>query len=109
MARAAVPTELRLEIEEFVAREAELLDERQLHDWLALFADDARYAVYLREPPSPPSPGVQGLPSGGSVGRSSTPVPGVQGRSPGGGHLHSRSPGVQGRSPGGGVGVSPND
>jgi 3-phenylpropionate/cinnamic acid dioxygenase small subunit len=55
MARATVPVELRLEIADFLAREAELLDERQFTAWLALFADDARYAVRLREPPQPPA------------------------------------------------------
>lgn len=54
MARSTASTELRLEIAEFVAREAELLDERQLDEWLALFADDARYTVRLREPPRRP-------------------------------------------------------
>jgi len=54
VARSTASTELRLEIAEFVAREAELLDERQLDDWLALFADDARYTVRLREPPRRP-------------------------------------------------------
>jgi 3-phenylpropionate/cinnamic acid dioxygenase small subunit len=60
MARIPVPVELRLEIADFLAREAELLDDRQLTAWLALFADDARYAVRLREPPRPPSSADRG-------------------------------------------------
>jgi 3-phenylpropionate/cinnamic acid dioxygenase small subunit len=55
MAGTPVSLELRLEIADFLAREAELLDDRQLTAWLALFADDARYAVRLREPPRPTS------------------------------------------------------
>jgi len=36
------------EIEEFLYREAELLDERQYQDWLALLADDIRYWMPMR-------------------------------------------------------------
>ena len=58
MGRVPVPTEVRLEVEEFLAREAELLDERLLTDWLALFTDDARYTLRLREPPRRPEEGA---------------------------------------------------
>ncbi len=39
---------LRQEIEEFLYREAELLDERRYEDWLALLADDVRYWMPMR-------------------------------------------------------------
>jgi 3-phenylpropionate/cinnamic acid dioxygenase small subunit len=39
---------LKQEIEEFLYREAELLDERRYEDWLALIADDVRYWMPMR-------------------------------------------------------------
>jgi len=39
---------LKQEIEEFLYREAELLDERRYEDWLALVADDIRYWMPMR-------------------------------------------------------------
>ena len=36
------------EIEQFLYREARLLDERRFHDWLALFTDDVRYFMASR-------------------------------------------------------------
>jgi 3-phenylpropionate/cinnamic acid dioxygenase small subunit len=39
---------LRQEIEDFLYREAELLDERRYEDWLALLADDIRYWMPMR-------------------------------------------------------------
>ncbi|HZU90882.1 MAG TPA: 3-phenylpropionate/cinnamic acid dioxygenase subunit beta [Stellaceae bacterium] len=36
------------EIEQFLYREARLLDERRFHDWLALFTDDVRYWMASR-------------------------------------------------------------
>ena len=39
---------LKQEIEEFLFREAELLDERRYEDWLALIADDIRYWMPMR-------------------------------------------------------------
>jgi 3-phenylpropionate/cinnamic acid dioxygenase small subunit len=39
---------LRQEIEDFLYREADLLDERRYDDWLALLADDVRYWMPLR-------------------------------------------------------------
>jgi 3-phenylpropionate/cinnamic acid dioxygenase small subunit len=39
---------LRQEIEEFLYREADLLDERRYEDWLALIADDIRYWMPMR-------------------------------------------------------------
>jgi 3-phenylpropionate/cinnamic acid dioxygenase small subunit len=35
--------EVRREVEQFLYREARLLDERRLHEWVALFTEDARY------------------------------------------------------------------
>lgn len=48
--RAAQLTRLLLqqEIEEFLYREAELLDERRYEDWLALVAEDVRYWMPMR-------------------------------------------------------------
>src|SRR5436309_8044263 len=37
------------EIEEFLYREAHLLDEHRLDEWLDLFTDDVEYVVPLRE------------------------------------------------------------
>ena len=39
------PQTLRQEVEEFLYHEAALLDEWRLDDWLALFAEEARYVV----------------------------------------------------------------
>jgi 3-phenylpropionate/cinnamic acid dioxygenase small subunit len=39
---------LQREIEEFLFREAELLDERRYEEWLALFTEDARYWMPMR-------------------------------------------------------------
>ena len=39
---------LRLEIEDFLYREAELLDERRYREWLDLLADDIRYWMPMR-------------------------------------------------------------
>lgn len=39
---------LRAEIEEFLYREADLLDERRYEDWLDLLAEDYQYSVPLR-------------------------------------------------------------
>jgi 3-phenylpropionate/cinnamic acid dioxygenase small subunit len=39
---------LKHEIEEFLYREADLLDERRYEDWLALIADDVRYWMPMR-------------------------------------------------------------
>jgi 3-phenylpropionate/cinnamic acid dioxygenase small subunit len=36
---------LRLEVEDFLYREAELVDDRKLEEWLALFADELQYRV----------------------------------------------------------------
>jgi 3-phenylpropionate/cinnamic acid dioxygenase small subunit len=41
--------ELQLEVERLVAYEVYLLDERRFHEWLALFTEDATYAVAVRE------------------------------------------------------------
>jgi 3-phenylpropionate/cinnamic acid dioxygenase small subunit len=39
---------VRQEIEDFLYREADLLDERRYEEWLALFTDDARYWMPMR-------------------------------------------------------------
>src|ERR1700730_4653563 len=39
---------LKEEIEEFLYREADLLDERRYEDWLALVAEDVRYWMPMR-------------------------------------------------------------
>ena len=39
---------VRHEVQEFLYREAELLDERRYEEWLALFTDDARYFMPMR-------------------------------------------------------------
>jgi 3-phenylpropionate/cinnamic acid dioxygenase small subunit len=36
------------EVEQFLYREARLLDERRFHEWLALFTDDVRYWMPMR-------------------------------------------------------------
>ena len=40
--------EVMREIEQFLYREARLLDDRQFHQWLDLFTDDIRYWIPLR-------------------------------------------------------------
>jgi 3-phenylpropionate/cinnamic acid dioxygenase small subunit len=40
---------LRQEVEDFLYREAELLDERRYDEWLALFTDDLRYWMPMRK------------------------------------------------------------
>src|SRR5688572_11640103 len=44
-----VDAELQREIEQFLYEEAELLDDRRLHDWLALLTDDIRYRMPTRD------------------------------------------------------------
>jgi len=41
--------EQKREIEEFLYREANLLDDHRLEEWLTLFTDDAEYVIPLRE------------------------------------------------------------
>ncbi|WP_068119507.1 aromatic-ring-hydroxylating dioxygenase subunit beta [Nocardioides massiliensis] len=41
--------QLKQEIEDFLFREAHILDEHRLHDWLDLFTEDAEYILPLRE------------------------------------------------------------
>lgn len=41
--------ELQQEIEQFLYREARLLDDRRFHEWLELLTDDVRYWVPIRE------------------------------------------------------------
>ena len=40
--------DVRLEVEQFLYREARLLDERRFHEWLQLFTDDTRYRMPVR-------------------------------------------------------------
>src|ERR1700758_3487400 len=40
--------ELIREVEQFLYREARLLDERRFHEWLQLFTDDVRYWMVTR-------------------------------------------------------------
>jgi 3-phenylpropionate/cinnamic acid dioxygenase small subunit len=47
--------ELLREVEQFLYREARLLDERRFHDWLGLFTDDVRYWMGGRSTRYPPS------------------------------------------------------
>jgi 3-phenylpropionate/cinnamic acid dioxygenase small subunit len=51
---AATATELRSEIEQFLYREAWLLDHGRLDEWLALFTDDATYWIPLQASQSEP-------------------------------------------------------
>jgi len=44
-----VDRELLLEVEQFLYREAQLLDERRFHEWLDVFTEDVRYWVPIRE------------------------------------------------------------
>jgi 3-phenylpropionate/cinnamic acid dioxygenase small subunit len=44
-----VRAEVQLEVERLLSTEAYLLDERRFSEWLALFTDDATYAVAVRE------------------------------------------------------------
>jgi 3-phenylpropionate/cinnamic acid dioxygenase small subunit len=41
--------EIKREIEDFLAREAHLLDDRRFDEWLDLFTEDAEYVMPLRE------------------------------------------------------------
>jgi 3-phenylpropionate/cinnamic acid dioxygenase small subunit len=43
-----VSPELQLEIQDFLFREASLLEENRLEEWLALFTEDARYEMPVR-------------------------------------------------------------
>jgi 3-phenylpropionate/cinnamic acid dioxygenase small subunit len=43
-----VDAELQREIEQFLYEEAEILDDRRMHEWLDLFADDVRYVMPTR-------------------------------------------------------------
>ncbi|OBH52897.1 hypothetical protein A5686_09555 [Mycobacterium sp. E2479] len=45
---AIIPMETHYEIEQFLYREARLLDERRFGEWIELFAEDARYVMPVR-------------------------------------------------------------
>jgi p-cumate 2,3-dioxygenase beta subunit len=53
---AAIETPSRVEVEDFLFREAALLNAWRLEEWLALFSDDARYLVpnVTDDPHAPP-------------------------------------------------------
>lgn len=44
----AAALRLKLEVEDFLITEAELLDDRRLHDWLELLADEVDYRIPVR-------------------------------------------------------------
>ena len=48
MASQSSGFELRARVEEFLFREAELLDDRRFEDWLELFAEEVSYVVPVR-------------------------------------------------------------
>lgn len=49
MQRLSPASDLQLEVERFLYREAWLLDQWRLHEWVDLFTDDARYWMPVRE------------------------------------------------------------
>jgi len=49
MAGAPIDRELHYEIEQFLYREATLLDQGRLYEWLDLFTEDTRYWMPVRE------------------------------------------------------------
>src|SRR6266481_5889366 len=48
MSRGSADWELKLDVEEFLFREADILDERRFTDWLDLLADDITYFMPIR-------------------------------------------------------------
>lgn len=48
-ANGAAAVDTQLTVEQFLYRQAEILDERQWDDWLALFTDDGRYWMPAHE------------------------------------------------------------
>jgi 3-phenylpropionate/cinnamic acid dioxygenase small subunit len=48
-----VPVETQVEIEQFLAHEARLLEQHRLDEWLDLLADDVRYFMPIRETVEP--------------------------------------------------------
>jgi 3-phenylpropionate/cinnamic acid dioxygenase small subunit len=69
MAGADAGRDLQQAAERLLYYEAWLLDARRLHEWLDLFTDDARYALYVREKvqgslraPAPPGSGPDAAP-----------------------------------------------
>src|SRR6266513_1866379 len=48
MGAGAMREEVTREVEQFLYREARLLDERRFHEWLALFTDDVHYWMGAR-------------------------------------------------------------
>jgi len=60
-----VAVEIQVEIEQFLAHEARLLEEHRLHEWLALLADDSKYFMPIREAVEQPPDGSSALPRSG--------------------------------------------
>ena len=49
---ADISVETQLSVERFLHRQAEVLDEKQWDDWLALFTEDGHYWMPAREDPN---------------------------------------------------------
>jgi 3-phenylpropionate/cinnamic acid dioxygenase small subunit len=60
-----VPLEIQVEIEQFLAHEARLLDEHQLEEWLALLAEDIKYLMPVREAVEQPPDESKAVPQSG--------------------------------------------
>jgi 3-phenylpropionate/cinnamic acid dioxygenase small subunit len=58
-----VPVEIQIEIEQFLAHEARLLEENRLDEWLALLADDVRYVMPVRESVEQPADNSSAIPA----------------------------------------------
>jgi 3-phenylpropionate/cinnamic acid dioxygenase small subunit len=60
-----VPVEIQLAVEQFLAHEAQLLDEHKLDEWLALLADDVRYFMPINESLQQPADPSAAVPQAG--------------------------------------------
>ena len=56
--RVGLPLELRIAVQDFLAYEAELLDDRKFEEWLELFTDDVTYEAPIRVTRKTPNPTV---------------------------------------------------
>ncbi len=56
--REELSLELRVAVQDFLVREAELLDDRDFEDWLELFAPDIEYTAPVRVTRKTPNPTV---------------------------------------------------
>jgi 3-phenylpropionate/cinnamic acid dioxygenase small subunit len=59
-----VPIEIQIEVEQFLAHEARLLEEHRLDEWLALLTDDVKYVMPIRESVQQPDGSIPVPPSG---------------------------------------------